>query len=95
MTGGCAGVTNTSAVESISVIAQTVLYTTPISTDAGLKQAIDYITGTNKILQPNGKSEYQAGNAILLNPGFEVESGAVFKAVIQNPCQLTPSTTSN
>ena len=95
MTGGCAGGTNTSAVESISVVAETVLYTTPISTNAGVKQAIDYITGTNKILQPNGKAEYQAGNAILLNPGFEVERGAVFKAVIQNPCQVTPSAASN
>jgi hypothetical protein len=95
MTGGCAGGTNTSAVESISVIAQMVLYTTPISTDAGVKQAIGYITGTNKILQPNGKAEYQAGNAILLNPGFKVESGAVFKAMIQNPCEVTSSANSN
>lgn len=58
----------------------------PISTNAGVTQAISSIFATNKILQPNGKAEYQAGNFISLQPGFEVERGAVFKALIQNPC---------
>lgn len=40
-----------------------------------------------------GNSEFGAGNVILLNPGFQVEAGAVFKAKIQNPCQ--PTTTSS
>ncbi len=58
----------------------------PISTNVGVTQAINSIFATNKILQPNGKAEYQAGNAISLQPGFEVERGAVFKALIQNSC---------
>ncbi|MFT7248079.1 MAG: hypothetical protein ACI97P_000856, partial [Arcticibacterium sp.] len=95
----CGLVADTSAVANLSFgttsRAQTILYSTPISTDNGLTQAISTITGTNKILQPNGKATYQAGNAILLDPGFEVESGAFFKAVIKNPCEATSSTTSN
>jgi hypothetical protein len=91
-TSTCDLVADTSAVASISVgvsaEAQTVFYNSPITTDAGVTQAVGYILGINKIQQPNGKAEYRAGNSIFLNPGFEVETGAVFKAKIQNPCQL-------
>jgi hypothetical protein len=94
----CDLVADTSAVATITVgtpaEAQTVLYNSPISTDDGVTQAVGYILGINKIQQPNGKAEYRAGNAIVLNPGFEVEAGAVFKAVIRNSCQTTAIITS-
>jgi hypothetical protein len=87
LTGGC-GPKITEGTINVGTSAKpvSVLLTAPISTDDGVTQAISSVTGTNKILQPYGKAEYQAGNAILLNPGFEVESGAIFKATIKNPC---------
>ncbi|AWV98365.1 Kelch repeat-containing protein [Arcticibacterium luteifluviistationis] len=89
LTGGCGpNITVGTLSVGTSDKPESVLLTAPISTDDGLTQAISNITGTNKILQPNGKAEYQAGNAIMLNPGFEVESGAVFKAVIKNACEI-------
>lgn len=81
---GTSSATSTGA--TLNIIPQTVSYTSPISTNLGVKQAVSQITATNRILQPNGKAEYQAGNFISLQPGFEVQRGAIFKALIQNPC---------
>lgn len=81
---GTSSATSTGA--TLNIIPQTVSYTSPISINLGVKQAVSQITATNKILQPNGKAEYQAGNFISLQPGFEVEQGAIFKALIQNLC---------
>ncbi|MCP9767143.1 hypothetical protein EGI22_04420 [Lacihabitans sp. LS3-19] len=96
-TSTCDLMADTSSVASISfgiaAEAQTVFYNSPISTDDGVTQAVGYILGVNDILAPNGKAEFRAGNAIMLNPGFEVEAGAVFTAKIMNPCQ-TVSTSS-
>ncbi|AWV98729.1 choice-of-anchor Q domain-containing protein [Arcticibacterium luteifluviistationis] len=50
-------------------------------------KAIGVIRATNNINNSN-KGDFQAGKHIQLNPGFEVESGAVFTAQIQNPCQI-------
>ena len=58
-----------------------------ISTGTTIYQATEYVLGLNKILSP-ARAEYRAGNAILLNPGFEVSAGAVFTAIIQNPCNF-------
>jgi hypothetical protein len=90
-TSTCDLVADTSAVASINIgvsaEAQSIFYNSSISTDDGVTQAVGYILGINDIIAPNGKAEFRAGNAIILNPGFEVEAGAVFKAVIRNPCQ--------
>lgn len=90
--------TDTSAVASITIgvspEAQTIYYNSDISTAVPVTQAVGYILGINDILAPNGKAEFRAGNSILLNPGFEVQEGAVFTAKIMNPCQ-TVSTSSS
>jgi hypothetical protein len=82
---------DTSGIATLSVgtssEAHSVVWNSPISTNVGTTQAVSYIFGNNKILQPNGKATYQAGQAILLEPGFEVQAGAVFEAKIKNACQ--------
>ncbi len=45
------------------------------------KKAIQSISATNKVNSP-AKVIYQAGNAILLNAGFEAKAGTVFRAEI-------------
>ncbi|MCP9765699.1 beta strand repeat-containing protein, partial [Lacihabitans soyangensis] len=77
---------------SVSPEAQNIVALSQISTGTTIYQATEYVLGLNKILSP-ARAEYRAGNAILLNPGFEVSAGAVFNAKIQNPCNLP--TTSN
>ncbi len=72
-----------------SAEANIINWNSPISTNVGVSQAISYILGINNIMAPNGNAEYRAGNSILLNPGFEVQAGAIFKAIIRNPCQTT------
>lgn len=46
------------------------------------KKAVSNISASNKIASP-AQINYQAGNAITLNSGFEVNAGAVFKAEIK------------
>lgn len=72
---------------SLSPEAQNIVALSQISTGTTIYQATEYVLGLNKILSP-ARAEYRAGNAILLNPGFEVSAGAVFTAKIQNPCNL-------
>lgn len=72
---------------SASAEAHSIVWNSPISTNVGVSQAVGYILGYNKILQPNGNASYQAGQAIILEPGFEVEAGAKFEARIKNACQ--------
>ncbi|WP_255066312.1 3-coathanger stack domain-containing protein [Lacihabitans sp. LS3-19] len=92
-TSSCDFVADTSAIATISVgispEAQTVFWNSDISTAVPITQAVGYILAINSILQPNGKAEFRAGNSISLNPGFEVETGAVFIAKIMNPCQTS------
>ncbi|MER0442638.1 3-coathanger stack domain-containing protein, partial [Emticicia sp. W12TSBA100-4] len=49
-------------------------------TGTSTKKAVSTINASNKVISPTNVT-YQAGNSILLTPGFE--SGAVFKAEIQ------------
>jgi len=72
---------------SVSPEAQNIVAVSQISNGTTIYQATEYVLGINKILSP-ARAEYRAGNAILLNPGFEVSTGAVFTAKIQNPCNL-------
>lgn len=92
-TSNCDVIADTSGVAILSVgtssEAHSVVWNSSISTDNGTTQAVSYIFGNNKILQPNGKATYQAGQAILLEPGFEVQAGAVFEAKIKNACLST------
>ena len=53
-----------------------------ISTGISIEEASTKITATNKIIAP-AQVTYQAGNAIVLNPGFQASAGTVFKAEIQ------------
>jgi len=47
-----------------------------------IKQVVSTINASNKV--GNGSNvSYQAGNAVVLTPGFETQSGGVFKAKIQ------------
>ena len=46
------------------------------------KKAVSTIVASNKISSP-AQINYQAGNAIVFNSGFEVNAGAVFKAEIK------------
>ena len=48
---------------------------------SGLTQAMERIFSTSKI-ESNNKSTYQAGNSVLLSPGFETKSNVVFKVTI-------------
>lgn len=92
-TSSCDTKADTSGIATLSVgtssEAHSVVWNSAISTNAGTTQAVSYVFGNNKILQPNGKATYQAGQAILLEPGFEVQAGAVFEAKIKNACQST------
>ncbi len=72
---------------SVSAEAQNIVAVSQINSGTTIFQATEYVLGLNKILSP-ANVEYRAGNAILLNPGFEVTAGAVFTAKIQNPCVL-------
>ncbi|SOE23669.1 Subtilase family protein [Spirosomataceae bacterium TFI 002] len=92
-TSSCDVTADTSSVAimtvGIAAEAQIISWNSPISTNVGVTQAVGYIVGINDLIAPDGKAEYRAGNSILLNPGFEVQQGAVFKAIIRNPCQTT------
>lgn len=92
-TSSCDTKADTSGIATLSVgtssEAHSVVWNSAISTNVGTTQAVSYVFGNNKILQPNGKATYQAGQAILLEPGFEVQAGAVFEAKIKNACQST------
>jgi hypothetical protein len=45
------------------------------------KKAVSTVTANNQVSSPANVT-YQAGNAIILNPGFEAQSSSVFKAQI-------------
>ena len=66
---------------SQNLIAQIKTWTGNISTNVGTQQAAQTITATNKVLS-TGNVVYQAGNAVQFNPGFEANTGAVFKVQI-------------
>ncbi|GAB3521605.1 hypothetical protein GCM10027442_46020 [Emticicia fontis] len=53
-----------------------------ISTGTTTEQAALQINASNKIISPANVS-YNAGKAIILNPGFETKDGSIFKAQIQ------------
>ncbi len=55
---------------------------TDIQSGTSKMEAIYYITATNKIKSVGTNATYDAGKAILLSPGFSVESGSVFKTQI-------------
>jgi hypothetical protein len=46
------------------------------------KKAVYQINASNKVNSP-AKVNYEAGNQILLQPGFEAKSGTVFNAEIK------------
>lgn len=68
-----------------SALANNLIMVSPLVGITNLYQAVQTITATNKISGAS-KVNYFAGNAITLNPGFEVSAGNVFKAQIQVPC---------
>ncbi len=68
--------------------AATIFWNSPISDNQGISQAVDFVVAINDVTAPDGKVTYQAGKAVVLNPGFEAQSGTVFEAKIQNPCVL-------
>jgi hypothetical protein len=58
------------------------------------QQAVSFVVALNRI-ESTANVTYQAGNNITLLPGFETESGSVFRAQIQNSCSNTPNGTQN
>lgn len=75
------GTTNGSNLVATTSSLNLVSPTNDISNGTTTKQATQMITATNKVLSP-AKTTYKAGNSILLNAGFQVNSSAVFKAEI-------------
>ncbi|MBA4853678.1 FG-GAP-like repeat-containing protein [Emticicia sp. BO119] len=75
--------TNRIATNLVTVAASssTLNLTTNISSGATAQIAIQTITATNKIISPASVT-YKAGNAILLNAGFEAQNGSIFRAYI-------------
>ncbi|WP_435357735.1 3-coathanger stack domain-containing protein [Emticicia sp. SJ17W-69] len=51
-------------------------------TGTNTKKAVNSINAGNKVISPANVT-YQAGKRILLTPGFETNTGTVFKAQIQ------------
>jgi Bacterial Ig domain/Ig-like domain CHU_C associated/PKD-like domain len=49
------------------------------------QQAVAFTVALNKILT-GANVIYKSGNSIELLPGFEAQTGSVFKAIIQSPC---------
>jgi hypothetical protein len=66
----------------------TVIHTSPIVGGVVINQAVLYLIATNKITS-NALVDYRAGSSIALNPGFEVQTGSVFRAKIERPCTNT------
>ncbi len=75
------GNTNGSNLTAITASLNLVSPTNDISIGTSTKQASQTITATNKVLSP-ANTTYKAGNAILLNAGFQASSSSVFKAEI-------------
>ncbi|MFT7309222.1 MAG: hypothetical protein ACI964_001806 [Spirosomataceae bacterium] len=73
--------------------ALTIINVSPIS-GIYFQQAVSFVVALNRI-EYTANVTYQAGNNITLLPGFETESGSVFRAQIQNSCSNTPSGTQN
>lgn len=48
--------------------------------------SLDYLNSTQKVLN-NVTRQYKASKAFTLNPGFEVEQGAVFRTIFDYGCQ--------
>ena len=49
------------------------------------QQAVAFTVALNKILT-GANVIYKSGNSFELLPGFEAQTGSVFKAIIQSPC---------
>ncbi len=76
-----AGNTNGANLNAVAASLNLVSPSNDISGGTSTKQASQTITATNKVLVP-ANTIYKAGNAILLNAGFQANSSSVFKAEI-------------
>ncbi|GGD70817.1 hypothetical protein GCM10011514_38670 [Emticicia aquatilis] len=79
-----AGSTNSNPA-TLTIIANNVAETTNITGQTVLKKAAQNLTATNSITA-NANVNYSAGKSVLMNAGFQVQSGSVYSAVIQNTC---------
>ncbi|RFS17463.1 reprolysin-like metallopeptidase [Emticicia sp. C21] len=70
---------------TVLVNASAVNLTADVSSGNTTFAATQTITATNKVISP-AKVNYNAGNAIILNTGFEAQNGSTFKASIEG-CQ--------
>ncbi|GAB3505954.1 reprolysin-like metallopeptidase [Emticicia fontis] len=70
------------ATSTVLVNAPAVNLTANISSGSTAFAATQTITASNKVISP-AKVDYKAGNAIVLNTGFETQSGSTFKASIE------------
>jgi hypothetical protein len=77
-----------------SAEAQTIVAISPLTSGSIVYQAVQVVLGLKTIDSP-ARVEHRAGNSILLNPGFQVNSGAVFTVKIQNPCNSIPGFQTN
>ena len=76
-----AGTANGSNLVATTASLTLVSPTNDISGGTTTQQATQIITATNKVLSP-ANTIYKAGNAILLNAGFQANASSVFKAEI-------------
>ena len=76
-----AGTANGSNLVATTASLTLVSPTNDISGGTSTQQATQIITATNKVLSP-ANTIYKAGNAILLNAGFQANASSVFKAEI-------------
>ncbi|MFN8429048.1 MAG: hypothetical protein U0V04_03640 [Spirosomataceae bacterium] len=68
----------------VSAEAMVIVAISPVSSNL-VYQAVQSVLGINSI-SAGANVSYQAGNSILLSPGFVANSGSIFTAKIQNPC---------
>lgn len=70
---------------TLTVNTNEITETTAISGGTVMKNAGQNLTATNTI-SGSANVSYSAGNFVVMNAGFQVESGSVYKAIIQNNC---------
>ncbi len=81
---GTAGVTNSNPA-TLTINTNVIAETAAITGETVTKKAGQNLTATN-IISESANVNYSAGNFVLMNPGFQVQNGSIYSAIIQNNC---------